>query len=374
MNKAFESKVAELIAVTRRLDVPQTLVVRRLTLTDPEALKWANDKQLNVVFDVILNTALERLGNEALYAARQASYAPLLPPGFEGLEENKAILSRLVDSMLEGWQPPAEEEEPGLDSLDASAAADFGTLFDSTICAYTRAALKPLGALGRRNDVMTPFIMAPKFPACYEQVLREFVLPTMRATKKIKSLGAKHDWSKVGAGKLIEIIQKGGDSNNPVLHQWDMRWESFHAERAGSKVKEPKPEDNPWPVFQAHAEKHGYIPPTEYDIPVLKGIIRWIADDIGDAWREISQLYQQEFAPKNKSEQARPGAFRDGVIKWIERLPHHLGDQLAIRTHYDFPKVDRLYLRTMIQTLGRSERERMAKAPLLVDFFQNLPK
>lgn len=70
MNKKFESKVAELVAVTCHLDVAQILGLRRLTLADPESRKWANEKQLGVVFDVILIKWLECQGKDRLYQAR----------------------------------------------------------------------------------------------------------------------------------------------------------------------------------------------------------------------------------------------------------------------------------------------------------------
>ncbi|MEW5728218.1 MAG: hypothetical protein AB1918_10375 [Pseudomonadota bacterium] len=376
MNKTFEAKVAELVAVTRHLDVASILSLRRLTLADPQSLKWASEKQLNVVFDVILAKVLECQDKLALFEARQQLYAPLLPAGFEGLDENRSVLSRIVDPLLNGYEPPPEEEEVvGLDAIDTSSIDDFPTLFDDTICAYAKGALKPLASKGKRNDILVPFVLAPKFLSCYETVLREFVLPTMRASKKIKALGRKHDWHKEGPGKIIAIIQGTDDANNPILHQWDQRWNSFVRERAGSKTKELKPEDNPWPVFQEHAEKHGYTPPTEADIPLLRNVIRWEADETTEAWREIEQRYEQEYNPPHKRDQARPGTFRDGIIKWIERLPHNVGDLLAIRTHFDYPKkVDRLFLRTLIQTMGGTEKERWRKGPVLMTFYNDLPK
>lgn len=376
MNKKFESKVAELVAVTSHLDVAQILGLRRLTLADPESRKWANEKQLTVVFDVILAKWLECQGKDRLYQARAAGFAPLLPPGFEGLEENRAVLSRLITPLLEGYEPPPEEEEEevGLATINAATAVDFGTLFDDSVCAYVRSVMKPVATKNKRTDILTPFILAPQFALCYEKVLRDFVLPTMRSTKKIKQLGRRYDWAKEGPNQIISIIQGRDDSNNPILHQWDMRWDSFVRERAGSKIKDLKPEDDPWPMMREHAEKHGYTPPSEADVPLLRNIIRWLADDITQGWNEILQYYEQEFRPASKFDKARPGAFRNGIIKWIERLNYNTGDLLAIRCHFDYSKVDRLFLRTLIQSLGGSEKERMRKAPLLNQFFDDLPK
>ena len=69
--KAFESKVAELVAVTQRLDVSRILMVRRMTMGDPETLKWASARQLELIFNVILEKALERADREAVFAARR---------------------------------------------------------------------------------------------------------------------------------------------------------------------------------------------------------------------------------------------------------------------------------------------------------------
>lgn len=49
-NKTFETKVSNLINATRHLEVPQILLLRRLTMADPESLKWANIRELDVVF------------------------------------------------------------------------------------------------------------------------------------------------------------------------------------------------------------------------------------------------------------------------------------------------------------------------------------
>ena len=76
MNKTFEAKVAELVAVTRHLDVASILSLRRMTLADPQSRKWASEKQLNVVFDVILSKVLECQDKQTLFEARERLYAP----------------------------------------------------------------------------------------------------------------------------------------------------------------------------------------------------------------------------------------------------------------------------------------------------------
>ena len=80
-NKTFETKVANLIAATRHLEIPQILVLRRLTMTDPESRRWANDKQLAAVFTVILTKAVERIGLDRFREARLRNFAPMLPQG-----------------------------------------------------------------------------------------------------------------------------------------------------------------------------------------------------------------------------------------------------------------------------------------------------
>ncbi len=99
-NKNFEAKVASLIAATRHLDLPQILVLRRLTLRDPETRKWATDKQLGVVFTVIMTKAAERMGLDQLKLARDKNFAPMLPADTEARQQDLRLLTDLAMHML----------------------------------------------------------------------------------------------------------------------------------------------------------------------------------------------------------------------------------------------------------------------------------
>ncbi|MEW5726535.1 MAG: hypothetical protein AB1918_01785, partial [Pseudomonadota bacterium] len=287
-NKTFETKVANLIAATRHLEIPQILVLRRLTMADPETRRWANEKQLAVVFTVILTKAIERFGLDKLRDARARNFESMLPPGpAESRETDAIVLADIAQQMLgpapmseaettqAGFerllalgpaapapriprqQTPIKEPPPlfaaqlGPDSgalpptklramgVEGAADAehrpmDFNSLFDDTICGYSRKILALLRAAGDTKGVRMPFIVAPEFGACYEEILRRFVLPQMRNSRHIQSLSTSYNWAEVGGDKLIEIIQ-GSEVNNPVLHNWDTRWSSFRPQKVGGK-------------------------------------------------------------------------------------------------------------------------------------------
>ncbi|MGE5475190.1 MAG: hypothetical protein ACM3Q1_00915 [Bacteroidales bacterium] len=418
-NKTFEAKVTNLIAATRHLDVPQILLLRRLTMADPESRRWASERQLQVVFSVIIAKAIERTGIDRLRDARDKGFAPLLPPSGNPAtrDEDVAALNEVATQMLGNPQAPMSEHEAALEKLlsigparaparttrqtapikeppplfaaqlgpdmerilpghlrgaedgvgDEKPFTDFPTLFDDTICAFSR---KLLGLFQVRNSERgdrLPFLLAPQFSACYEDVLRRMVLPAMRTSRHIQQLGTAYNWAEVGGAKLIDIIQSG-EVNNPVLHHWDTRWSSFRP----AKGKKPKPEDNPWPLFNEDATKSSYMPPSDDDLDILQDIIRYEAEAFAKAWREIGQLYQQEFTPSGRQEQAREGAFRDGLMKWSSKLPDHVGEMFAIKSYFVFPRVDGQFLRRLVGNFGRSEAERRRNAPYLVNFIQNL--
>jgi hypothetical protein len=420
-NKTFEAKVANLIAATRHLDVAQILLLRRLTMADPESRRWASERQLSVVFSVIVTKAIERLGLERLRDARDKGFAPLLPPGPDAVRaDDIQVLNEVAAQMLGPPQAPLSEHETALDKLlsispaparertarqlaqvkeppplfaaqlgpeterqvlpanirgvnesgldDEKPFTDFPTLFDDTICAFSRKLLS-LFQVGRtERGERLPFPLAPSFAACYEDVLRRMVLPAMRGSRHIQQLSQSYNWAEVGGAKLIDIIQSG-EHNNPILHHWDSRWAAF---RSG-KGRKLKPEDNPWPVFGEDATRSNYQPPEESHLIVLQDLIRYELDAFAKAWREISQLYEQEFHPGHRQEPAREGALRDGLMKWVSKLPDHVGEFFVIKAYFAFPRVDAAFLRRQLTNFGRSEAERRRSAPFLYQFVQSLP-
>lgn len=418
-NKTFEAKVTNLIAATRHLDIPQILLLRRMTMADPESRRWASERQLQVVFSVIVAKAIERTGLDRLREARDKGFAPLLPPGSPAArDEDVGVLTEVATQMLGNPQAPMSEHEAALEKLlslgparapartarqaspikeppplfaaqlgpdmervvlpghlrgvgdqgmdDEKPFTDFPTLFDDTICSFSRKMLGLFQVRSTDRPERLPFLMAPAFAACYEDVLRRMVLPAMRTSRHIQQLGHNYNWAEVGGAKLIDIIQSG-EVNNPILHHWDTRWNAF---RAGKGKR--KPEDNPWPLFKEDATKSNYVPPDEDDIAMLQDLIRFEGEAFAKAWREIGQLYQQEFSPNARQEQAREGAFRDGLMKWSSKLPDHVGEFFAIKSYFMFPRIDAHFLRRLIANFGRSDAERRRNAPYLVNFIQNL--
>lgn len=415
-NKAFETKVSNLINATRHLEPSQILLLRRLTMADPESLKWASLRELDVVFAVILGKCLERVGTVKLREARDQNFEPMLPLDAAHRDEDLRVLTAVVEPLLGPLPPPVSEHEAALAKLlamrpaarkaptarqvgaikeppplfaaqlgpdserlmpggsnrmhlesDEKPFTDFPTLFDDALCSYSR---KVLGLLQVKGDIKPgrrPFPLAPEFAACYEEVLRHFVLPPMHASRHIQQLGLSYNWAEVGGGKLIEIVQ-GGEVNNPVLHNWDNRWNAFRTQ----KGKRPKPEDDPWPLFREDAVKSNYTPPDEDAVRLMQDVIRFETDSIAKAWREIAQLYEQEFTPNARQEQAREGAFRDGLMKWISKLPEAIGELLAIKAYYLFPRVDGTFLRRLLTNFGRSDNDRRRAAPMLFEFIQSL--
>jgi hypothetical protein len=371
----FETKVAELLAVTKNLTVPQILVLRRMTLNDPASLKWASERELGVVFEVILDRALEPLGSDTLSAAAEQHFDPLLAPGSESEVDGdrwllfdrakkfivKKPAAAPAEVVIETSIEIPEDDEP-------IAFNNFGQLFDETIVRSCRRALAVMVAAGNRPHMPVPFALHKEFAAGYEAVLRKYVLPDIRKTRRIRELAESRRWDANGSSRILGIIQA---ADNPILAAWNNRWEAFQPEGVGSKLKAA---NDPWGLFQEGAEEGKYAVPTLQDLSILQSIIRWEAELLADGWREIALYYQQEFAPKDKNDQARAGSCRDAIARVVNRVPAHGGAFLAVRAFLDLPKVDRQFLRSVIQTVGQSDTERRRRAPELIRYFENLPK
>jgi len=381
----FDAKVAELVALCRPLEVRQIMLVRRMTMIDPESLKWATAKQLEAVFTVILTDALQRIDPAELEIAADKQFEPMLPPGSdEANDDDRWLLYRLsrpflaaataapavIGPVLPSTEPvPLEEEDEGT----VTPFAGFAAMFDDTICRYLRRSVAALAVnLGLRPHTPPPFYLTPAFSQAFEDAMRRIVFRQMRNNRVIKDLGESRDWAKSGNARLISMIQSDA-RDNPIHHHWDARWDAFRPGAPPVKGKVLQPEDTPWPEWAEHGASNTYLAPKEKDLWLLKKMLRWNADSITEGWSEVAQLYIQEFNPANKYDKLRDGAFRDGLVKWIDRLPAHAGEALAAKAFFECPKCDRIYLRKVVQSFGM-ERDQRKRVPLLCDFLDNLPK
>lgn len=378
----FESKVAELLAVTAGLKVPQILMLRRMTAQDPDTKNWANDRELGVVFDTILDRAVAGMVPEELFAAADEHFEGLLPPGPDDARGKERWLLFDVAKKHMGRRPEAAAEAEAVAAAAPEEEPDeppipidnFRKMFDETLARYARRALQvltvnPAGAAKLRPHIPVPFIVMPGFSVCYETMLRKFVLPDIRATKRIKELMESRTWDEKGPNRLIAILQQGGQGN-PILETWDSRWAAYKSEGVGARHAKA---DDPWQVFSDWAKAAGCASPGEGDLPLLHSVIRWEPEALAEGWNQVSVLYQQEFHPKDRHDQAREGACRDGIVKCIRELPRNGGDLIAMKSFFELPKCDRMFLRKLMQTVGGTETERRRIAPALVHFYNNLP-
>jgi len=376
----FDSKVGDLLALTQDLTIPQILVLRRMTLADPTASAWATPRELDVVFSAILDRAVSQVGLDDLAEAADDQFNALLPPGSEdelSAERwhlfdlaQKYLIRRKPRRVTVETAPPPPQDDPE----EEIAFSSFKQLFDECLSRYARKSLQAITVgpnhSSLRPHVPVPFVLAPGFAACYETLLRLHVLPDIRTTRRIRALETQRDWSDNGANRLIGIVQSG-EKDNPILETWDSRWSAYQSEGIGAKAKR---KDDPWSLFAEAAAKDGFVPPTEADLPLLHAVLRWDADALAEAWRGITLLYQQEFTPKNRAEQAREGALRDGMVRTIRALPTRAGDMLAVKAFFELPKCDKMFLRRLLQTISGSDTARRRIAPGLVSFYENLPK
>jgi hypothetical protein len=261
----------------------------------------------------------------------------------------------------------------GEDGEGEARVLDFPTLFDNTICSHLEKTLQIFRVPGPTRGLRLPFMLSPAFGLIYRDVVRKFVLPQMRSTRHLQTLSQAHNWAEGGNEKLIEIMQ-GSEVNNPILHNWDARWAAFRTPKPikGKKPPPPRPEDNPWPLFREDATRGNYIPPEEEHVVLLQDVIRLEADVLARCWRELSQLYTQEFQPFGRMDQAREGALRDGIMKWTSKLPDCVGEHLAMRAHFEFEKLDAVWMRKLLNSFGRTDTERRRNAPFLTDFVLQL--
>ncbi|MEO0036462.1 MAG: hypothetical protein RLZZ501_2485 [Pseudomonadota bacterium] len=415
--RAFETKAASLIAATRSLDIPRILTLRRMTLADSQSRRWASEKQLTVLFSVILTKAAERYGLDALKTARTRGFAPLLAGEGDGRDEDLRVLGEIATQLLgpperdaaeealAGFQallsrgfapvPPrsarvqaAGREPPPLFAAQLGpmgdrraprahppeeSGVDFAVLFDETLCSYVQKTLSVFRVTSPTHGIRLPFLVAPEFGPVYRELMRRFILPQMRATRHIQALAQSCNWAEVGGARLIELIQ-GSEVNNPILHNWEARWAAFRPAKpaAAARGRKSADDDNPWPLLREEATRCNFLPPGEDDLPLLRDILRFEAEEIARCWRDLGQLYAQEFPADGRNEPGREGVMRDGLLRWFPKLPDHVGEHLAIKAVFEFERIDAAWLNRLFGGLGRSDSERRRVAPYLADFLTEL--
>ena len=389
----FAAKVTELAAVCRHLDVPRILVLRRMTLSDPESLKWATAQQLDAVFNVILTDIVKNLSFEGLEEVAGQHYEPWLPPGSaEVRDQDRWLLHDLCKGLLPAESngmsfstpaPPAFvkaddllSEEEG-EEEDIAPFTGFNALLDHTVVKILKRNLRVLAVNSIRAHTPPPFFNAPHFSEVFIPVVQELILPSLHGSRLLKDLSASRDWSKPGEdARLMGILQGGEARQNPILHQWDARWDHFSEESQSAlraKKKADPPEKTPWPRFVADGAKHEYISADERHLWILKSMLRWEPETLAEGWEQLTQMYAQEFNPPSKHDQAREGSFRDGIRKWIEKIPRHGGEALAMKAFFECPKCDKMFMHKLTQTFGMSA-QRQAAVPLLIEMLESLPK
>ena len=300
--------------------------------------------------------------------------------------ENLTQVARKLESMLQpafldAMSAPAPAPAFSLDGLSAFLAptrtADplrlgrFEKAFDDTICERIRKALVPLAVSDTRGKPGKglPFMAAPSFGESFEKALRAFVLPNMRKARAIRTLEEAHNWQEDGAETILEVIGSG-ETKNSIFFAWDGRWNDFR--ERNTPFAPGVTDDGPalWAQLRKDALSGGYVPPTAKDIGILRASIRFDPEEFNQAMDEMKDLYMQEFTPKLGQETGREGSFRDGLNKWRNKLPPHVGEFIAIVLYFSISALDIEFLKNFSRNHGKNTSERMRKIPYFMSFLE----
>lgn len=261
---------------------------------------------------------------------------------------------------------PAEAKPPEEEKVD------FAQVFDEVICTYLGQILAEL-RIDQPGGLQVPFLMHPTFGSVLEQVVRGHVLPEMRNTRHIKTLGDSVNVQDGGSAALLRILT-AGEINNPILHTWDRRWDDLVPRRVPGKTTKVLAPDAraAWKEFSQHGEANGYLAPTMKNVELFLTLPRYDITQLRAAWRAISQFYRQEFTPGKHQEQARDGAMRDALFKWEGRegMPPHAMEWLAIKACASFPLLNLAWLERFSTNKGKTREERERAIPFIMQVLQ----
>ncbi|NBC33295.1 MAG: hypothetical protein GVY13_11525 [Alphaproteobacteria bacterium] len=268
-----------------------------------------------------------------------------------------------------------------------------------------------------------PFPMAGPFLDIYAGLLRAGVFPLMVRRRQLQLLEKQYDWADDGEKKFADILKTKA---NPVFESWDNAWDSLwdnydpnrrsapangvgrngqahgkavnghgpgggllgavkgllgrdRSAGAAERPSESAAPSEPRPMvaglralMERHAEGNHYLPPKDDDVTLLKEMIRVHPRSIEDAWRELTQVHRQEFAPADPKEGLRQGALAEAIIKWQYSLPHRIGELLALKAAADLEYCDANFVRQFIRQSARSQEEGERAMPYLALFQKSM--
>lgn len=290
--------------------------------------------------------------------------APAAPP--PAVKPPAAVKAPATATASPAVKPPATAKPAP--AAAAEKAPDFAEVFDTAICGYLLEVLSVL-RVEQPGSLRLPALVHPAFAAALEQTVRAHVLPEMRNSRHIKNLADSFNWQEEGRKELLRILT-AGEINNPILHTWDGRWGDLAARRLPGKTgKTLTPHAKAlWKDLASQAEAGGYAPLPTGDVTLFLTLPRYDLERLKKAWREIDQLYQQEFRPGKHQEQARDGALRDGLLKWEGRegMPPHALEWLAIKACCTLPLLDLAWLERFSTCKGKTKEERQRAIPYIM--------
>jgi len=263
-----------------------------------------------------------------------------------------------------------------------------------------------------------PFAVAPAFLDIYGQVLRLGTIPLIASRRQIQLLEKQYDWEAEGQRHLVEILRQ---RSNPIFDAWDAAWDNLWANydpnRQPPPPKRGRPEKSdgkgglaravtglfgnhktrpdtqgdsdspaagttgPRPVLaglramiQEHARQHGYVPPREDDVSLLKELVRVHPKTIEEAWRELIQVHAQEFRPTDPTEKLRRGSLREAMLKWQYSLPTRLSELLILKAAADLEYCDAEFVRQYIRQSARTQEEGERALPYLTAYGKTMKR
>lgn len=259
---------------------------------------------------------------------------------------------------------------------------------------------KPAGPL--------PFAQNPDFFELYTEVYRVGIFPLVLSRRPVKALQTHYDWAKEGPQQLVTIME---DRSNPIFVGWDFAWDALwdetkipkellqkkedanpkkdkglmssllgwmggdkggaasKAASAASAAEVAKPQEGLFKMLVQHATRKGYLPLLYDDLKVFKGLVRVSPARIRDAWKEICQFHNQEFAFSGK-EQTKPGATSEALMRWQFTLPDRVGEFLVIKAAVDLESIDKPFVQKYIRQSARTQEEAERSMPYLSQYWK----
>ena len=266
--------------------------------------------------------------------------------------------------------PPPESEFPGFDKL--CEAAIFRRI-EKVLVFFQRSNPEIV------RELPPFFLSSPEFAQKLRIAVSKLIFPVIWESRQVRMTSTSFDWTGVDTENFWDHLSS--TLKESILNCWAEGWDRLKLVETkkpdGTKVLQVK---EPTKILRAMLQPSS---DAAYDLPKIgnreidtfKSLLDTATDwwmKLNNAWKIVTDIYEQEKDPRVFQQKAREGALRDNLLAVFNRFPEQWGDYLVLSCHQVFPRISSQFLESFATNFGRTEEQREAYVPYTIHYLRRV--